>query len=31
MSEDCKFEYEKEIREQELVDEEEENDDYEFF
>ena len=31
LCEDCKFEYEKEIREQELLEEEEENDDNEFF
>ena len=31
LCEDCKFEYEKVIREQELLDEEEENDDNEFF
>ena len=31
LCEDCKFEYEKEIREQELSDDAEENDDNEFF
>ena len=31
LCEDCKFEYEKEIREQELLEEDEENDDNEFF